>query len=520
MLAKKKDKAGVQMDAEQLSDMLENMPINVLMADPETLVLYYANKASLDTLKAIEHLLPVKADEVVGQCIDIFHKNPSHQRNILGDPDNLPYASHIKLGDEILDLLVTPVRNRAGDYIAAMATWSVITEKVKADAATDRLQQMIELMPINVMMADAETLDLTYINKQARETLKSLEHLLPVKAEDLLGTCIDIFHKDPSHQRKLLGDPANLPHAAKIKLGDETLRLDVSAVLDKDGGYIGPMVSWSVITSQVAIANNVSEVVNVVASASTELKSSAETMASTAESTSTQSTAVAAASEQVSANVQTVSAATEELSSSVDEISRQVSESTKISEEAVAETERTNKVVLSLDEAAQKIGDVVELISDIAGQTNLLALNATIEAARAGESGKGFAVVASEVKSLANQTAQATEDIAGQIGSIQSATAETVKAIKGVGETITKLSEIATSISSAVEEQGAATGEISRNVQEASNGTQDVTGNITQVSASAAESGQAASQVLDAANGLSEEAEKMRREIDAFLDTL
>jgi methyl-accepting chemotaxis protein len=514
------EKVKADAESDRLQQMVENMPINVMMADPETLELTYLNKSSRDTFKSIEHLLPVKSEDVLGSCIDIFHKDPSHQRKILRDSSNLPVASHIMLGSETLDLAVSAVNDKNGNYIAAMATWSVITEKVKADAESVRLQRMIEEMPINVMMADRETLELTYINRQARETLKSLQHLLPVNAEELLGQCIDIFHQDPSLQRRLLADVSNLPHSAKISLGDETLRLDVSAVIDASGNYIGPMVAWSVITGQVRIATNVSEVVDVVASAATELKASAESMVTSAEQTASQSTAVAAASEEVTSNVQTVSAAAEQLSSSVNEISRQVAESTRISEDAVAETDRTNEVVQGLAEAAQKIGDVVKLISDIAGQTNLLALNATIEAARAGEAGKGFAVVASEVKSLANQTAKATEDIAAQVGNIQSATNDAVGAIKGVGETINKLSEIATSISSAVEEQGAATGEISRNVQEAANGTQEVTGNITQVSTNASESGQSASQVLSAADGLSEEAEKMRTQITEFLDTI
>jgi len=263
--------------------------------------------------------------------------------------------------------------------------------------------------------------------------------------------------------------------------------------------------------------STVKGVVNAVSTAATELQSSAQAMSSTAEETSRQSTAVAAASEEASTNVQTVASATEQLSASVAEIGRQVTKSTQISAKAVADAQATNRTVENLDTAAKKIGDVVQLINDIASQTNLLALNATIEAARAGEAGKGFAVVASEVKSLANQTAKATEEIGAQIAAIQSEVSQSVTAIKGIGATIQEISEISTTIAAAVEEQGAATQEIARNVQQASAGTQEVSTNITGVTKAAGETGQAAGQVLEAAAGLAKEAEKLRAEVDDFL---
>jgi methyl-accepting chemotaxis protein len=504
-------------DAFRLNQMVSTMPVNVMMLEVENFTITYANETSVSTLKPLEHLLPCKAEELVGQCVDIFHKDPSHQRRLLADPKNLPHTAIIGLGDEKLELLVSAVHDRDGNYIAAMLTWSVVTEKLRKEADAARLEQMIETMPINIMLAEPENLDLTYMNKMSRDTLRTLEGVLPIKVDDMIGQSIDIFHKDPSHQRRILGDPKNLPHSANIKLGDHTLKLDVSAVMGQNGEYIGPMVAWSVVTEQVNLANDVASTVELVAAAATQMQSSAQALSATAEQTSQQSSAVAAASEEVTANVQTVASAAEQLSSSISEISRQVTESTKISQEAVDETNRTNDTVQGLAEAAQKIGDVVKLISDIAGQTNLLALNATIEAARAGEAGKGFAVVASEVKSLANQTAKATEDIAAQVSAIQDETSAAVGAIKGIGATINRVNEIAVAISSAVEEQGAATSEISRNVQEASNGTQEVTKNIGGVSTAAGEAGQAAGQVLESANGLSENAVDMRKKIEDFL---
>jgi methyl-accepting chemotaxis protein len=512
------EKVKADTQAAQLTQMVEHMPVGVMMCDPETFEINYLNKFSNETLASLQDHLPCKADQLVGQCIDIFHKDPAHQRRILGDPKNLPHKALIEVGPEILDLLVTAIRDKDGNYVGPMLTWSVVTQKVKADREGARLLQMIDNMPINIMTCDPETFEIDYINKTSLNTLTSVQNLLPVKAEDVLGQCIDIFHKNPAHQRQILGDPASLPHKARIKLGDETLSLSVSAILDKDGAYLGPMVAWDVVTGQVQMAERVGEVVNIVTSSSQELQSTAESMAATAEETSRQSEAVAAASEQATSNVQTVAAAAEEMAKSIEEIGRQVEQSANIAGRAVDEANRTNDSVESLAEAAQKIGEVVELISNIASQTNLLALNATIEAARAGDAGKGFAVVASEVKSLANQTAKATEEIAAQITGMQEATGGTVDSIKGISATIGEISEIASTIASAVEQQSTATQEISRNVQEAATGTQDVSANITSVNEAAVETGKSAGGVLEAAQELASQGETLRAEIEKFVN--
>jgi methyl-accepting chemotaxis protein len=264
----------------------------------------------------------------------------------------------------------------------------------------------------------------------------------------------------------------------------------------------------------------VGEIVETVSSASNELEASAGTLTGTAERAQQLTNAVAAASEEASTNVQSVASATEELSSSVTEISRQVQDSARIAAEAVSQADRTNQRVGELARAAARIGDVVELINTIAGQTNLLALNATIEAARAGDAGKGFAVVATEVKALADQTARATGEISQQIGSIQAATQDSVSAIREIGTTIARMSEIAATIASAVEEQGAATQEIARNVQQASVGTQEVSANITGVQHGASETGSASAQVLSSAQQLSGESNRLKLEVSKFLATV
>ncbi|WP_431854383.1 methyl-accepting chemotaxis protein [Azospirillum sp.] len=248
------------------------------------------------------------------------------------------------------------------------------------------------------------------------------------------------------------------------------------------------------------------------------MRSTANGMTATAQDTTSRAADVASASEQTSANVQAVATATEELSASIGEIGRQVATSTEITRHAVGEAQRADQQVRGLTDAAEKIGEVVELINSIASQTNLLALNATIEAARAGEHGKGFAVVATEVKNLATQTAKATEDIAQQIAGIQRVSTDTATAIRSISEVITRIDGIATTIASAIEQQGAATGEIARNIQQAAQGTERVSVTIGGVNAAARQTDGAARDVLEAASGLSVQADSLRDLVHGFLD--
>jgi methyl-accepting chemotaxis protein len=262
---------------------------------------------------------------------------------------------------------------------------------------------------------------------------------------------------------------------------------------------------------------NVASILQNVSSSTTQMKSTAEGLSVTAEQTARQSQAVAAASEQASTNVQTVASAAEELSSSISEINRQVIKSNDVSTSAMKEAKGADSAIQGLSASVKKIGDVVELITDIADQTNLLALNATIESARAGEAGKGFAVVAGEVKSLANQTAKATEEISRQIKEVQTATDGSVNALSRVTQTITEISEISTAISAAVEEQGAATQEIARNVEQAAAGTQEVNHNISGVNDAATQTGSAADDVLQASEDLTKKSGDLQHIVEEYL---
>jgi methyl-accepting chemotaxis protein len=262
---------------------------------------------------------------------------------------------------------------------------------------------------------------------------------------------------------------------------------------------------------------SVSGIVRSVSTAATGMQGTAQSMTATASDASARAATVSAASESASNNVGTVASAAEELSSSVAEISRQVSRSSEIANQAVQDAQRTNGIVQALSTGAEKIGEVVKLIHSIAAQTNLLALNATIEAARAGESGRGFAVVASEVKALANQTAKATEEISAQVAAMQSSTSDAVASIGGIGETIAKMSEITTSIATAIDQQGNATREIARNIQQVAAGSSEINANIGSVTSAAAATGKAASDVLGNAKELDNQSGMLRNAVDQFL---
>jgi methyl-accepting chemotaxis protein len=239
-----------ELEAERVQSMMENSPINTMYADRD-LVIRYMNPVSTQTLRKLQEHLPVKVDDMIGQNIDVFHKKPEYQRKLLADPSNLPRRANIQVGPETLDLLVSAIRDSKGQYLGAMVTWEVVTEKLKLEQEAARVQSMMENSPINTMYADRDLI-IRYMNPASTETLKTLQQYLPCRVEEMVGQCIDIFHKNPAHQRKLLADPANLPRQAQIAVGPETLDLLVSAIRDGKGEYLGAMVTWEVITERLA----------------------------------------------------------------------------------------------------------------------------------------------------------------------------------------------------------------------------------------------------------------------------
>ena len=378
-----------------------------------------------------------------------------------------------------------------------------------------RLTSVVENSPVNIIVADT-SLKIAYLNPAARRTLASLEHLLPVRASQLIGQSVDVLHSNPALMRKQVSDPANLPFQTQFKLGNETIDLQATAVHDSEGKYLGPMISWEVITKRLeaedrerAMTDNlrktldsVSQNSQTLASAAEELTTTSQQMSTNSSETSAQANAVAAAAEQVSANVATVATSAEELTASVKEIAKNASEAARVATNAVTVTEKTNVTVGKLGESSNEIGKVIKTITSIAEQTNLLALNATIEAARAGEMGKGFAVVANEVKELAKQTALATEDISQKIDAIQTDTRGAVVAIGQISDVIKQINDIQNSIASAVEEQSATTNEIARNATEAARGSTEISKSIMNVSSAARSTSEGAGNSLQAANEL------------------
>lgn len=438
-----------------------------------------------------------------------------------GEYDAGRYRRITKAGEDIwIQASYNPIMDASGRPFKVVKYATDITEQVRREQENDRLTRVLDQAPFNVMVCDPADLRINYANKRTIETLRSLQAHLPIQADKLVGECIDVFHKNPSMQRRILADPNNLPHRATIGLGGENLDLSVQALRSDAGDYIGIMLSWNVITEQVRFIGRVNEFSREVAEAADNMRGMAQTMAASAEETSNQAAAVAAASDEASSNVQTVASAAEELSASIQEITRQVEQSSSISRQAVEEALATDETMRGLADSADRVGEVVGLIQEIASQTKLLALNATIESARAGEAGKGFAVVASEVKNLADQTAKATKQIAEQIGSIQKASNAAVSAIESIRRTIEQANEASAAIASAVEEQGAATQEITRNVQEAASGTREVSSNITGVTDAAGQNAQASADMLGATNLLAtkaEELDQLRAEIEAFM---
>ncbi len=527
---------------------LAQSPVGTVIADSD-MVIRAVNDTAIELLSDPSGLLPYDPALLSGLMLDVL---PGADRAELSVLTHTREWTETVAGREV-EFQAVPVRTPAGEragfvlHVRPAATAAPAAEVV--DAAADlagfdasMFRSMLDHAPINVMFADRD-LVLRYMNPASTHTLEKLEHLLPVPVSEIEGSVIDIFHKHPEHQRRLLADPSNLPMRATFRLGPETLSQMVSPIFNAAGEYVGAMATWQVITEQVAILKaieaaargdltqeiklesddifgdmatglrhllsnlreSISEIVgnsHGLLASSEGLKEVSDHMQASAEENSAQATVVSESSEHVSANIGTVASATEEMAASIKEIAQNVNMAAEVAGTAVMTAGDANRTIAKLGESSAEIGQIIKVISSIAQQTNLLALNATIEAARAGEVGKGFAVVANEVKELAKETAVATEDISHKIEVIQSDTTSAVEAIANISGIIDQIADIQTSISGAVEEQAATTSEIGRSVNEAARGSSEITENITHVAEGATQMSQSAAKAHEASNAL------------------
>ena len=492
----------------------ENTGVHVIVADSD-LKIVYMNPASVATLRKLQHLLPVSVDEMIGTSIDVFHKQPEMQRRLLADPRNLPHRAKIRLGDEILDLTATAMRDAQGNYIGPMINWELVTSAERAQYEQQRLQQMVENAAVRLIMADRD-LKIVYMNPASVQALRKLEHLLPCRVDEILGQSIDIFHKNPEMQRRLLADPRNLPHRATIKLGDELLDLSVNAIRDAKGDYIGPMVTWEVITeverakerekqlqdqqraARAELERKVNSLMQVVTAAAdgdltgesdvrgeddmgrlaggmarmlgdlrnviSQVIEAAGQQNEGARTIAESSANLSEGAQSQAASVEEMTAAVEELIRSIEVISRSAAASKAEADETVglakeggtAVTEAVNSMRL-IQKSSEQINDIIQVISEIASQTNLLALNAAIEAARAGEHGLGFAVVADEVRKLAERSSEAAKEITQLIKESSRRVEEGASLSEKVGDSLRSIVEAVDKTASGIAKIAAST---------------------------------------------------------------
>jgi methyl-accepting chemotaxis protein len=568
-----------------LRSSLAGLQTNIFLTDTKFTIIF-ANERAKESLRGIEDdirkAFGIDVEEIVGDSIHRFHNDKRRLERILRNPEALPHQTEFNFGEVTLQANINGVFGPGGKSILGyIVNWEDISLRQRIEAEQARLTSILECAPTNVLMADRE-FNIIYVNPAMLATLCRLERWLPVKPENVWGSNIDIFHRNPAHQRKLLSDPRNLPIRTNINIGPEVIDLLITAVYDQNQNYLGPMVTWEPITEKLEAEREVKEanererrlaeefrakvesilgVVNAasrgdlskeikvqgtdavgqmgeglakffgnlrtnvtaisqtaqaLASASRQLTAVSQQMAANAEETATQANVASAAAEEVSKNVSTVATGAEEMGVSIKEIAKNANEAAKVANSAVKVADKTNAIVAKLGESSAEIGNVIKVITGIAQQTNLLALNATIEAARAGEAGKGFAVVANEVKELAKQTAKATGDISRKIEAIQADTKGAVDAIAQIGTIISQINDIQNTIASAVEEQTSTTGDISRNVAEAARGSNEIAQNIIGVAQAARSTTEGASNTKGSADELSRMALDLQKLVAQF----
>ena len=465
---------------EGIKGTMASLQANVFVADTN-LNIVYINPRAAETLSTIAQPIfktfGVRIEDILNGHIHRFHRDPKRVESILRDPKAMPHSADFNFGGVTLRTRINAVMSAEEKIIGYTVCWEDVTTELRQENEFRRVMNMVDQMPTNVFLCDRD-LQIIYLNPAATATMEKLESYLPIKASELLGANIDIFHKHPEHQRRILSDPTNLPYRARINIGEEKADLLVNAIYDAEGNYVGPMLTWEIITEKVLLEERIRGTVEVLATSSEEMIATSDQMGSNAGVTSSQAISAVRTAEDINENVQAVSSGIEEMGASIKEIAKNATDAARVADEAVSIAEGTNTTISSLGTSSAEIGKVIKVITGIAQQTNLLALNATIEAARAGDAGRGFAVVANEVKELAKETGRATEDIGQKIEAIQVDVKGAIEGIARISEVIHHISQVQGSIASAVEEQTITTNEMGRRVADAAKGTNEVAGNI------------------------------------------
>lgn len=496
--AKAKPASKKRGEVDKLTAILEAMQTNVFLASPE-LDLVYINQAGIRTLRGFEDELQrvfgLSVDDVIGGSIHRFHRDPKRVEEILRQPGRLPHNAEFSFGRITLRARVNAYRTGGGDLLGYVVTWEDFSEERRMREQMERTYSMMQTAPINVMWADHDAV-IRYANPSSLRQLKRVEQFLPCKADEVVGQCIDIFHKNPGRIRKILADPNNLPHRAIIQVGDQKLDLLVTATTGADGEYLGPMVTWRIVTNEQALKDGL-------VGSSDELQAVAQRLSERSSHASVTAGQASSAAEEISRSTQSVATGLEEMSASIKEIASNAQKAASVADEAVRLSHGAHDSIESLDKRSTEISEVIDLITQIAQQTKMLALNATIEAARAGEAGKGFGVVAGEVKELAKETADATKQIARKVLAIQDSTRATVSSISEVGDIIRKINDFQSMIATAVEEQSVTSADISRSVDEVARGTAEIARNVSGIAQAAEETKGEASATQQASDRLS-----------------
>lgn len=488
----------LQAEMLRVTQMMENSPTNMMFCDPD-LIVRYMNPASLSTLRKLQQHLPCNADDVVGSSIDIFHKSPHHQRDILANPDRrLPLKSQIAVGPEMLELNISAIKDKAGTSIGSMATWTVITEQLRLEREAVEAREREKTQAAEAQ--ERERIQMEEKQENERRLAAEQAERDRVQQDRERAEAAAAIAKEQAAAAELQSRVDQLLTALDAAARGD-LTVDVPATSDDAVGQMGVALRKLLGDLRVSVSSIASNS-EALAAAAEELQVVSGQMGSNSAETSSQVNLVTQASVEVSRNVETVSTGAEEMSASIKEIAKNASDAAKVAGQAVEAAQATNATVAKLGESSAEIGQIVKVITGIAQQTNLLALNATIEAARAGEAGKGFAVVANEVKELAKETARATEDISGKIEAIQLDTRRSVEAIGGILLIINQIAEYQDTIASAVEEQAATTSEMARSVNDASRGTTEITANMQSVADAANSTASGASDSQRAATEL------------------